>query len=86
MLRMFKSVFLYPVLILLLFCISMESTTVVDAKSRIIKVTGKLVIKNLVEVMAGFQPGEEIDSDTFMLGDIPLRIHVYPKLGQWLQR
>ena len=64
----------------------MESTTVVDAKSRIIKVTGKLVIKNLVEVMAGFQPGEEIDSDTFMLGDIPLRIHVYPKLGQWLQR
>ena len=56
----------------------MESTTVVDAKSRIIKVTGKLVIKNLVEVMAGFQPGEEIDSDTFMSGDIPLRIHVYP--------
>ena len=61
----------------------MESTTVVDAKSRIIQVTGKLVIKNLVEVMAGFQQGEFIKSDTFMLGDIPLIIKVLPNgLGE----
>ena len=56
----------------------MESTTVVDANSRIIQVAGKLVIKNLVGVMAGFQTGENIESDTFMLGDAPLIIRVYP--------
>ena len=60
------------------FSISMESTTVVDANSRIIQVAGKLVIKNLVGVMAGFQTGENIESDTFMLGDAPLIIRVYP--------
>ena len=55
-----------------------ENTTVVEATSGIIQVTGKLVIKNLVGVMAGFKPGKFIESEKFMLGDIPLAIKVYP--------
>ena len=56
----------------------MENTTVVDGMSGIIEATGKLVIKNFVKVMAGFKPGMLIESDPFMLGDIPLAIRVYP--------
>ena len=56
----------------------MESTTVVDASSRIIQATGRLIIKNLVGVMAGFQMGETIKSDIFMLGDNPFTIQVCP--------
>ena len=55
-----------------------ENTTVVEATSGIIQVTGKLVIKNLVGVMAGFKTGKFIESEKFMLGDIPLAIKVYP--------
>ena len=55
----------------------MESTTVVDAKSGLIQVTGKLVIKNFVEVMAGFKPGRFILSDPFNVGDTPMAIKVY---------
>ena len=50
----------------------MKNTTVVDATSGLIQVTGKLVIKNLVGVMGGFKPGKRIESEKFMLGDIPL--------------
>ena len=56
----------------------MESTTVVDAKSRIIYATSKLVIKNMVEVMTGFRPGERIESENFLVGEVPLAIQVYP--------
>ena len=56
----------------------MEYTTVVDAKSGIIQVTGKLVIKNFVEVMAGFKPGRFIESEPFNVGDTPMAIRVYP--------
>ena len=56
----------------------MENTTVVDATSGINKVTGKLVIKNLIGVMAGFKPGKFIASEKFMLGEHPLAIKVYP--------
>ena len=43
----------------------MENTTVVDATSGIIQASAKLVIKNLVEVMAGFKPGDSITSEDF---------------------
>ena len=54
----------------------MEHTTVVEGRSGIIEVTEKLVIKDFVEVMAGF--GKTIDSDSFMVGDTPMNITVYP--------
>ena len=54
----------------------MENTTVVGAG--LIQVTGKLVIKNLVGVIAGFEQGKFIESEKFMLGDNPLTIKVYP--------
>ena len=57
---------------------SMANTTVVDGRSGVIEATAKLVIKNFVDVMAGFKPGMCIESDQFMLGDTPLSIMVYP--------
>ena len=56
----------------------MENTTVVSGKSGLIKAEGKLVIQDFAEVMAGFMPGKEIESEAFMLGDTPLTIRVYP--------
>ena len=50
----------------------MEHTTVVEGRSGIIEVTEKLVIKDFVEVMAGFELGKTIDIDT------PMNITVYP--------
>ena len=57
---------------------AMEYTTVVDAKSGLIQVTGRLVIKNFAEVMAGFKPGRFIRSEPFNVGDTPMAIKVYP--------
>ena len=54
-----------------------EFTTVVDIESGVIKVTGKLVIKNLIKMMAGFEVGKAIESDPFMVGETPLSIGVY---------
>ena len=56
----------------------MDNTTVVSAKSGLIKAEGKLVIKDFAEEMAGFKPGMMIESEAFMLGDTPLTIWVYP--------
>ena len=56
----------------------MENTTVVDAASGLIKASGKLVIKNLVEVMEGFKPKMHIESEQFKIGDVPLLIEVSP--------
>ena len=56
----------------------MENTTIVAGKSGIIKAEAKLVIKDFVDVMGGFEPGRSIKSDPFMLGDTPLEIEVYP--------
>ena len=56
----------------------MENTTIVAGKSGIIKAEAKLVIKDFVEVMGGFEPGRSIVSDPFMLGDTPLSIEVFP--------
>ena len=56
----------------------MENTTIVAGKSGIIKAEAKLVIKDFVEVMRGFEPGSSIRSDPFLLGDTPLEIEVFP--------
>ena len=55
----------------------MANTTVVTGRSGIIKAEAKLVIKEFVEVMAGFKPGMLIESDPFMLGDTQLSIRVF---------
>ena len=34
--------------------------------------------KDFAEVMAGFKPGMKIESETFMLGDTPLTVQVFP--------
>ena len=57
---------------------SLKNTTVFAGKSGIIEATAELVIKDFVDVMAGFQPGRSIISDSFMLRDTPMRIRVYP--------
>ena len=56
----------------------MENTTVVDGRSGIIEATGKLVIKNFVEVMGGFKPG-------MFIRPIPAGRHStsYHSLSQW---
>ena len=56
----------------------MDNTTVVSAKSGLIKAEGKLVIKDFAEEMAGFKPGMMIESEAFMLGDTPLTVQVFP--------
>ena len=56
---------------------SVEFTTVFDAKSGVIEVTARLVIKNLVEVMRGLEVGKFIESDTFKVGETPMSIQVY---------
>ena len=56
---------------------SVEFTTVFDAKSGVIEVTARLVIKNLVEVMRGLEVGKYIESDTFKVGETPMSIRVY---------
>ena len=55
----------------------MKHTTVVDAQSGIIQVTAELVIKNFVDVMAGFKPGRFIESEPFNVGDTPMTIRVF---------
>ena len=54
-----------------------EFTTVVDIESGVIKVTAKLVIKNLVKMMAGIEVGKAIESDPFKVGETPMTIGVY---------
>ena len=55
----------------------MENITIF-AKSAPVKATAKLVIKDFVEVMGKSKPGKCYPSDTFMVGDIPMIIEVYP--------
>ena len=54
----------------------MEHTTVFDGSTT--QVTGKLVIKNLVEIMPGFEVGKSIESDPFLVGDTAMVLEVYP--------
>ena len=58
--------------------ISMEDVTVFSGKSGIIQKTGKLVIKDFLEVMRAFPPGKSFESVPFMVGDTPMTIEVFP--------
>ena len=53
----------------------MEHTTVFDGSTT--KVTAKLVIKNLLEIMPGFEVGKSIESEPFMVGDIAMVLEVF---------
>ena len=56
----------------------MENLTVYDAASGGIRATGKMAIKNLVEVMSLYKPEQDFTSDTFNVGDNPMAILVFP--------
>ena len=56
----------------------MENLTVYDASSGVIRATGKMAIKNLVEVMSLYKPEQDFTSDTFNVGDNPMAILVFP--------
>ena len=55
----------------------MENITVY-AKSASIQASAKLVIKDFVYVMSSSQPGKYYESKSFMVGDTPMAIRVYP--------
>ena len=55
----------------------MENHTVY-AKSADVQVTAKLTIKDFFEVMKTSEPGKWYATDTFMVGDTPMAIKVYP--------
>ena len=54
----------------------MKQVTVVNGN--VIHVTAELVVKNFVQIMAGYKVGQSIVSDPFMVGDTPMIIAVYP--------
>ena len=56
----------------------MDENLTVFAKTSAVQATAKLVIKDFVEVMTTSKPGEKYNSDTFMVGDIPMAISVNP--------
>ena len=56
----------------------MENITVYDGRSGVIQVTAKLVIKNFLEVMSGFKPGNSFETVPFKVGDTPMIFEVYP--------
>ena len=56
---------------------TMENHTVY-AKSADVQVTAKLTIKDFVEVMKTSKPGKCYVSDTFMVGETPMAITLYP--------
>ena len=55
----------------------MENLTVL-ARSGDVKATATLVIKDFVDVMSKYTPGKSCRSDSFMVGDTPMAIKVYP--------
>ena len=55
----------------------MENTTVY-AKSNASEATATMVIKDFVELMSVCKPGKSYHSDTFMVGDTPMLVVVYP--------
>ena len=55
----------------------MENLTVL-AKSDDVKATATLVIKDFVDVMSKYIPGKSCSSDSFMVGDTPMAIQVFP--------
>ena len=56
----------------------METSRTVYAKAPGAKATAELVIQDFLEVMKTSEPGKCYASDTFMVGDTPMTIKVYP--------
>ena len=56
----------------------MDENLTVFAKSSPVQATAKLTIKDFVEVMPTSEPGDKYNSDTFMVGDTPMAISVFP--------
>ena len=56
----------------------MEKNRTVYAKASAGKATAELVIKDFVEVMKASEPGKSYSSDTFMVGEMPMAIEIYP--------
>ena len=56
----------------------MEVNRTVYAKAPGVKATAELVIKDFVEVVKTSKTGKSYSSDTFMVGDTPMKIHLYP--------
>ena len=50
----------------------------VYAKAPGVKATAELVIKDFLEVMKTSEVGKYYASDTFMVGDAPMAINVFP--------
>ena len=55
----------------------MENITIF-AKSAPVKATAKLVTKDFVDVASSSEPGKFYESKSFLVGDIPVAIRVYP--------
>ena len=57
------------------------------ARSPQLKVTEKIVIKDFLKELELFCPGDKFSSETFMLGNTPLEIDIYPNghmgQGRW---
>ena len=50
----------------------------VYTKSNGIQATAKVVIKDFVELMSSSKPKDCYPSDTFVVGDVPMVLNVYP--------
>ena len=56
----------------------MENVTIFAGKSGVIQGTGKLVIKDFLDVMSVYPPGKCVESDEFMVGDFAMSILIFP--------
>ena len=56
----------------------MENVTIFAGKSGVIQGTGKLVIKDFLDVMSVYPPEMSVESDEFMVGEFPMSIKIYP--------
>ena len=64
--------------LLALFSIIMENVTIFAGKSGVIEGTGKLIIKDFLDVMSVYPPGKCVESDEFMVGDFAMSILIFP--------
>ena len=56
----------------------MEGVTIFAGKSGVIRGTGKLVIKDFLDVKSVYPPEKWVESDKFMVGEVPMTIQVFP--------
>ena len=56
----------------------MRRSRTVYARAAGSKATAELVIKDFLALMEASKPGKYFKSDTFMVGDTPMEVKVYP--------